>query len=452
MGDDSGQDRPTAIEICAGAGGQALGLHRAGFAHLALVELDPHAVDTLRVNVRAQGWDGWETEEKTNRIQPTDVKGFYKSELLRALNLEKGELSLLAGGVPCPPFSLAGKRLGADDERDLFPDMLQIIDVLRPRAVMIENVRGILEPPEVFIEYRMGIIEKLRDYGYEVPDIPELAAADEQDAAMRKAWRRLDARDFGVPQLRPRAILAAVHQDWSGKRPFRWPLRKSGPAPSVLDTLAASMEARCRPFWDKNEDGRTVTERQRAKGVRTGETVFLDWHNQADKARSSSTEGIAPTLVGGSKKHGGPDLGPTRAKRAWETLGVDASGVANDPDKCDPKRDLFRDAGPMLTVQQAAMLQGFPPEWEFQGGKTARYRQVGNAFPPPVAEAVGRAILAVLRPETAPSFAEDYVVEACEERDLPQPRAEYLPFPSPVPGERRPAGDDRRRDRVGARA
>ncbi|MFB7761966.1 DNA cytosine methyltransferase [Streptomyces xiamenensis] len=444
------RSRPTAIEICAGAGGQALGLHRAGFDHLALVELDPHAVQTLRVNVKAQGWNGWETEEKTSRIQPTDVKGFYKSELLAGLGLQEGELTLLAGGVPCPPFSLAGKRLGGDDERDLFPDMLEIVDVLRPKAVMIENVRGILEPPEVFIEYRMGVMEKLRDYGYEVPEIPELATADEQDAVMRRAWRRLDARDFGVPQLRPRAILVALRKDMTEKRPFRWPLRKSGPAPSVLETLAESMEARCRPFWNKDANGKTVSEARKAKGVRTGETVFLDWHDRAEKAKSSSSEGIAPTLVGGSKKHGGPDLGPTRAKRAWEALGVDASGVANDPVKPDPERDLFRSAGPMLTVQQAAMLQGFPPEWDFQGGKTARYRQVGNAFPPPVAEAIGRAILAVLNPETAHSFAEKYVLEGQDATELPQPRNEQLTIPPSVDRTRRPAGDHSGSDLVSA--
>lgn len=78
-----------------------------------------------------------------------------------------------------------------------------------------------------------------------------------------------------------------------------------------------------------------------------------------------------------------------------------APGVANDPEVCKEKgtedRDLFGDAGPMLTVQQAAIIQGFPATWEFTGGKTARYRQVGNAFPPPVAEAVGRSIIEVLR-------------------------------------------------------
>lgn len=111
--------------------------------------------------------------------------------------------------------------------------------------------------------------------------------------------------------------------------------------------------------------------------------------------------GVAPTLVGGSKKHGGADLGPSRAKAAWASLGVSGLGVANEAVMSLAKetfeRDLLRPDGPMLTVSQAAIIQGFPEEWEFDGGKTAQYRQVGNAFPPPVAKAVGEAIADVLR-------------------------------------------------------
>jgi DNA (cytosine-5)-methyltransferase 1 len=113
-----------------------------------------------------------------------------------------------------------------------------------------------------------------------------------------------------------------------------------------------------------------------------GWTGAQSWAKKADK--------IAPTLVGGSKKHGGPDLGPTRAKKAWAEMGVDGHGLANNP----PSRD-FR-GNPKLTVQMAAVLQGFPPDWKFAGGKTAAYRQVGNAFPPPVAAAVAEAIYNIL--------------------------------------------------------
>ncbi|CAM5644436.1 DNA cytosine methyltransferase [Streptomyces chartreusis] len=405
----SGRQRPqftvplTSLEICAGAGGQAVGLHNAGFDHLALVEWDPQAVRTLAAN--AGGWPGWD-KSRTDALEPMDVREFLGSKMHKSLGLKEGQLDLLAGGVPCPPFSLAGKRLGKDDERDLFPDALRIIRDLMPKAVMIENVRGILEPPEVFIDYRRDILGELRGLGYVIPEIRSVWSARKQDLAMRKVWRRMDASSFGVPQLRPRAILVAIHEDFlNSPVDFVWPTRLHGKQATVVDELAESMEARCRAFWNKNEEG------DRAKpGERTGKQVYRDWLRKATEAAEAG-RGIAPTLVGGSKKHGGADLGPTRAKRAWAALGVDAMGVANDPQKCDPGRDIFRDAGPMLTVDQAAAIQGFPTGWNFQGLKTARYRQVGNAFPPPVAEAVGRAIAAVLRPEQRDELLKGYEMD-----------------------------------------
>ncbi|MFD5720436.1 DNA cytosine methyltransferase [Streptomyces sp. NPDC127036] len=407
----SGQKRPqftsplTSIEICAGAGGQAVGLHNAGFDHLALVEWDQHAVSTLRANVGR--WPGW-TPEKARALDPMDVSHFLESGMLNALDLEEGELDLFAGGVPCPPFSLAGKRLGADDERDLFPAALKIIEELRPKAVMIENVRGILEPPEVFIEYRGEILDTLRKAGYRVPETSTLLSPTAQDIEMRRVWRRLDAKDFGVPQLRPRAILVAIRDDVPNGNEFRWPLALKTDEATVAATLKETMLERCIPYWDTDEYGKRPR-----PGGRTGKKVYDEWLEAAEKSAAAG-RGVAPTLVGGSRKHGGADLGPTRAKRAWAAMGVDAMGVANDPEACDPERDLFRENGPMLTVEQAAMIQGFPRDWLFQGKKTARYRQVGNAFPPPVAEAVGRAIAAVLRPEHREDLLSGYSVDALD--------------------------------------
>ena len=108
---------------------------------------------------------------------------------------------------------------------------------------------------------------------------------------------------------------------------------------------------------------------------------------------------IAPTLVGGSKKHGGPDLGPTRARRAWAELGVNGSTIA--PKAPDP--DFQGD--PRLTVRMAARIQGFPDDWTITGAKTNAYRQVGNAFPPPVARAVGAQIASTLRMDSRESEA-----------------------------------------------
>ena len=308
----------TSVEVCAGAGGQAIGLHQAGFKHLALVEIDPHAAETLRQNGHRTGWwapDAVHHESLIGWIPPRNL----------------GLVDLVAGGVPCPPFSIAGKQLGEADDRDLFPAILELIDHLRPRAVMIENVRGLLG--RKFEGYRQNILERLAELGYEAE------------------WELLEAHDFGVPQLRPRSILVAMRPEaWQF---FKWPT----PEARRLTVGEALLPFMAQSGWEGA--GR--------------------WAAQADD--------IAPTLVGGSKKHGGADLGPTRAKRAWaERLGVNGLGVA------DAAPDAKFVGMPKLTVPMAAAIQGFPPHWEFAGRKTAGYRQVGNAFPPPVAKAVGEQI------------------------------------------------------------
>ncbi|MEV3992800.1 DNA (cytosine-5-)-methyltransferase [Streptomyces sp. NPDC049837] len=346
----------TSIEICAGAGGQAVGLHNAGFRHLALVEIDTHAAATLELNVLTDKRWG-ETAAEECDVLHMDVKDFDPARDLTKFNarmkrpIGDDDLDLLAGGVPCPPFSVAGKQLGRDDERDLFPTMLKLADELQPRAVMIENVAGLVKPRDKFFEYREEIKQELRDSGYVVC-----------------GWRLLEAADYGVPQLRPRAILVAIRKDQY--RGFTWPA-PNGRRRTVAEALEETMKRRF---------------------VEAGRAEWFDlWRDQAMNGD------VAPTLVGGSKKHGGADLGPTRAKKAWAALGVNGMGVANDEHEADLARDLGNPLDkkwPMLTVEQAAIIQGFPDSqnWKFSGRKTARYRQVGNAFPPPVAEAVGRAI------------------------------------------------------------
>lgn len=309
----------TSIEICAGAGGQAIGLEKAGFRHTLLLEVDDQACRTLRRNR-----DDWNT-----------VKADITKESTQLLVEEHGPVSLLAGGVPCPPFSKAGKQLGADDDRDLFPAALELLARCDADALMLENVRGLFD--ERFRPYREQIKERLAAMGY------------------WSDWQLLNASDFGVPQLRPRTILVAFKQKLNVE--FAWPKPRKGRPETVASALRAHLETR---GWDASR-----------------------WAEEAN--------GIAPTLVGGSKKHGGPDLGPTRAKKQWEKLGVNAHVLADEP----PSADF--EGMPKLTVQMAAAIQGFDSDWVFVGGKTHAYRQVGNAFPPPVAKAVGQEIAKALR-------------------------------------------------------
>jgi DNA (cytosine-5)-methyltransferase 1 len=150
----------TAIEICAGAGGQALGLEQAGFTHGAVVELDADACETLRRN---RGADWKIIEDDVANVDGHAYTG----------------IDLFGGGVPCPPFSVAGKQLGREDERDLFPEALRLIAEARPRAVLLENVRGL--GTTRFDEYRAKVAGRLDGLGY------------------RTWWQLVNASEHGVP-------------------------------------------------------------------------------------------------------------------------------------------------------------------------------------------------------------------------------------------------------------
>lgn len=304
------------VELCAGAGGQGLGLEEAGFEHELAVELDANACATLRLN--RPEWKVVEGDVADESVwDPSNYAG----------------VDLLAGGVPCPPFTIAGKQLGATDERDLFAWAVETAGRMKPRALMLENVRGLSSSR--FAGYRQHVLDRLAEFGYTAQ------------------WKLLQASDFGVPQLRPRFVLVALrNEDFPY---FSWP-ESSGPAPTVGEALLDEMSS-------------------------------LGWEGATEWAANANR--VAPTIVGGSKKHGGADLGPTRAKRAWALLGVDALGVADSPPAAG---DSFT-VGPRLTTAMVSVLQGWPEgSWNFAGKKTAKYRQIGNAFPPPVAAAVGSSI------------------------------------------------------------
>jgi DNA (cytosine-5)-methyltransferase 1 len=324
--------QPRVVEICAGAGGQALGLEKAGFEHELAVDLDPTACDTLRRNR-----PGWKVAEPGDVADlkiwdPADYQG----------------VDLLAGGVPCPPFTVAGQQLGATDTRDLFAWAVELCNVVQPRALLLENVRGL--SMNRFTAYRQAVLDELHKMGY---------VAD---------WKLLHASDYGVSQLRPRFVLVAMRPgDFAY---FDWPAPSPGKPPTVGELLYDLMAAR---GW---------------RGAKA-------WRDKANK--------IAPTIVGGSKKHGGADLGPTRAKAAWAEIGVDGWGIADEA----PAPEAPIDFKPKLTWRMVARIQGWDDErfsWEFCGRKTAIYRQIGNAFPPPMAEAIGISIRRALNHETKPSM------------------------------------------------
>lgn len=309
--------RPVVLEICAGAGGQAIGLHAAGFRHAALVEVNEDAAATIEAN-----------QPDWTVIQ----------EDIRAVDLDRYKgIDLLAGGVPCQPFSSSGEQLGEDDERDLFPDALKLIRKLKPKAIMLENVTGLFHTPNSL--YRLKILSDLSRSGYDAE------------------WRIVKGVDFGLCQKRQRAILVGFKRGIMHR--FRWPQALKATAPTVGETLRDLMGAN---GW---------------AGVEA-------WVRKAND--------YAPTLIGGSQKKRGIDLAQQKSRESWTKIGVNPNGKADSA----PGPDTPLDHLPKLTLRMMARIQDFPDDWHFRGSELQQFHQIANAFPPRMARAVGYSILRAL--------------------------------------------------------
>ncbi|MET8769663.1 DNA cytosine methyltransferase [Streptomyces sp. NPDC004658] len=317
----------TFVDVCAGAGGLALGLERAGFEPRLLLDEDDDACRTLRAN--RPHWNVLKTDLLD--FDPVDHPEVY-------------DVDLLAAGLPRVKSSAAVTRRSSDTEIRLIQATAYLVHAVQPRALIIENVPTLVDG-DSFESIRDFLCKELAHLGYEL------------------SWFALNASDFGVPQDRALGILAAVKRQWANA--FRPPRPTVNEYVSVGEALAPSMRSRGWPDADR-------------------------WAAQATS--------VAPTLVGGSKTHGGPDFGPTGTKAKWRRMGVYTKSFGNKPPGRDFKWDpsLGDDGLVRITVDQTALLQGFPESWEIAGLKTARYRQIGHATPPPVAEALGRSVAEAL--------------------------------------------------------
>jgi DNA (cytosine-5)-methyltransferase 1 len=321
--------RFTSLDICAGAGGQALGLERAGFDPVMLFDDDADACATLRTN------------RPTWEVLQFDLIDFVADEHRKVLDVD-----LLAGGLPRLPYSIAGKRERVEERRDPLRAAIWLAIEVQPRAIMLENVPALVKDPQ-FTEARSFVDQELKNSGYEC------------------SWNVLDAQEHGVPQRRQHGMLVAMRRNDLAR--FEWP-RPVGGAPTVGEVLWRSMGSR---GWEG----------------------AAEWRLLANE--------VAPTIVGGSKNRGGADLGPTGTKNKWSQLGVDGGSIADDVPDADfvmrpSNGPADRGRLPKLTIPQVAILQGFPEDWRVTGRKTARYRQIGHALPPPLATAVGTAIAEAL--------------------------------------------------------
>ncbi|QIQ04656.1 DNA cytosine methyltransferase [Streptomyces liangshanensis] len=280
---------------------------------------------------------------RTNRpswqVLETDLLDFDPVE-----HQETYDVDLLSAGLPRVRSAATRGRPGSTTEQRLLEATILLVHAVQPRALLVENVPDLVDGPE-FAEVRDFARKELIHLGYEFH------------------WFVVNAADFGVPQDRKQGVLVAVKD--GGVETFRPPRPTVDGPVTVGEALHTSMSAR-------------------------GWTGADAWSALADS--------VAPTLVGGSDNRGGADLGPTGTKKAWARMGINGGALSDevpDPDGVQ-ESDTSDSTLKKITVEQAAVLQGFPDDWRFAGGKTARYRQIGHASPPPVGRALGTAVARAL--------------------------------------------------------
>ena len=320
--------RYISVEVCAGLGGQALGLEQAGFDPALLVDSNENACETVRLN--RPGWD----------VRCMDL---LSDEVVDAVELsvsfDQG-LDLLSGGLPRIKSAAQVARADDAEERKVLHAVVGLAKLVRPRAVLIENLDALVSGPKFEFD-RDWIAEELGGAGYRIE------------------WQILDAVDFGVPQYRKSGFMIGLSSRVPGE--FHWPRPHNVGRTSVGEALRTSMAAR-------------------------------GWHG-AERWSNERATRPGPALVGGSDRRGGADLGPSGSKRAWLTsAAINGKSLGDEA----PGPDFPEDGTPRITVQQAGILQCIPKDWRICGRKTAAYRQVGHALPPPVARAVGNALAAAL--------------------------------------------------------
>lgn len=365
------------VELFSGCGGLALGLARAGFEHELLVERNERAVATLELNRRrgvehVRDWNV--VTDDVHRIDWTKYRG---------------RVELVAGGPPCQPFSIAGKHRGHEDGRDMWPEVIRAVREIWPRAFLFENVRGLARP--AFSQYLTWIqralerplIERARSERYD--DHLRRLNSDRGIRSYNVVIMKVNAADFGAPQKRHRVIVAGLRRDLGIElQPF-------------LPT-----HSRERLRWDQEVSGeywiRHGFRRPRIKPARLELGLLpqeMPWRTVRDAiydlGRPSGINNHVLQL--GARKytgHTGSSLDqPAKALKAGD------HGVPGGENMVVLQNGAVR----YFTVREAARLQGFPDDFAFQDTWSETMRQLGNAVPSQLSEALGRWLRSVLGQE-----------------------------------------------------
>jgi len=319
------------VDLFCGAGGLSLGLKRAGFSPMVALDRDPNATETYKFNFP------W-VPVITSDVRSVDWEQF------------RGQVDLVAGGPPCQPFSVAGDQKAATDSRDMLPEFVRAVRSLKPRAFLLENVAGLASARHK--SYFLSKLRELAELDYEVD------------------FNVLNAADFGVPQDRRRVIAIGLRR---GKP--RFPSQTHGP--NGLEPYKTAREALVdSPVDEPNRAIITYAKRPVLRRSPFAGMLVNGGGRPIDISRPSQT---IPASAGGNRTHI-----VDRRRILFEYHQQLLDGGA-------PRTGIVKGVR-RLTVKESARLQSFPDEFQFAGERSAQYRQVGNAVPPLLSEAVGRAI------------------------------------------------------------
>lgn len=378
-----------AVELFAGGGGLALGTHRAGFRHLALLESNENAVETLKINSRREV--GVKPELA---LEPIDVRKFDYDRIDAPTNL-------LAAGAPCQPFSLGGLHKGEEDSRNLFPEVFRAQRELHPDALLLENVRGLTRPSfRAYLEYillqlALPGLEREQDEAWQQHKERLVEALSRGEVGSHPAYdvrlAAIECANFGVPQKRNRVFIVGFRTDLGAE--WAWPEEThSSEALEVAkyDTgeywKQHSMSENDLPHEERlrlNGDGATPP----SNGTARWRTV-RDVTGSLPDPPEREAHGIHPNHIGipGAKKYPGHTGSPL--DEPAKTLKAGVHGVPGGENM------LRRPDGSVryFTVFESSLLQTFPSEYVFHGSRTAAMRQIGNAAPVRVCEILAKRI------------------------------------------------------------
>lgn len=373
------------VELFTGAGGLALGIERAGFRHHTVVERDKDCCETIRANQR-NGYpllDGW-------RLYPGDVRKFDYSEI-------EGEIDLLAGGPPCQPFSIGGKHKGPLDRRDMFPQMARAVRELKPRAFLVENVKGLLR--DSFAKYFEYVTLQLK-YPEVVakPDedwIGHLSRLERHETKGRDrglhynlVFRLLNAANYGVPQKRERVVMVGFRADLGVEWSFP-------DATHSHDALLIEQWV-TGDYWERHR----VARKHRP-------AMMPRWKNRIERLKAERLLSLFETrpwrtVCDALEGMSGPQTNHEQNPGARSYVGHTGSPL-HEPAKTLKAGDhgvpggenmLLTPDGSLryFTVRESARLQTFPDDYVLHGAWTEAMRQLGNAVPVLLGETIASGI------------------------------------------------------------